>query len=170
MIGKGAERMVENPGDGSAPPRAAGAAPFDDAPHDPAALKGCSRPVLIGCAATILVGALIFLVLIVKSRDLFVWAFNANARQILENLPPDLSDEEEQRLRRALDGASAAVVEGRIDIDGLQDLQSALALASRPSPTRDDVLDAIEALERVAGTPDPLESPAERAPPAGVST
>lgn len=167
--------MVEIPGEGRAdrgPEGEAPAAPFDDTPHDPAALRGCSRPVLIGCGVTVLVGALLFLLLIVKARDLFVWAFNTNANQILEKLPPDVTAEDEQRLRRAFDGAVAAVVEGRIDMDGLQDLQSALALAGRPSVTREDVLEAIEALERVAGTPSPSETPgAERAPPtAAVST
>lgn len=161
--------MVENSGEGSAerqPERGAVAVPFDDAPHDPAALKGCSRPVLIGCGVSVLVGALLFLVLIVKARDLFVWAFNANAKQILENLPPEVTPEDEERLRRALDSASAAVIEGRIDLDGLQDLQSALGLAGKPSVTRDDVLRAIEALERVGATPPPEGRPVpERGPP-----
>lgn len=142
------------------------ASPFDSKPHEPAALRGCSRPVLIGCGVTVLVGALLFLLLIVKARDLFVWAFETNARQILANLPPEVTAEDEERLRRAFDGASAAVLEGRIDLDGLQDLQSALALAGRPSVTRDEILQAIEALERVAATPPPATSSAfERAPP-----
>ncbi len=142
-------------------------APFDDTPHDPAALQGCSRPVLIGCGVSVLVGALLLLLLIVNAKNLFLWAFNTNAQQILEKLPPDVTAEDEARLRRALDAASAAVVEGRIDMDGLQDLQSALALASRPSFTRDDVLEAIESLERVAGAPARDPAAPERAPPIG---
>lgn len=139
--------------------------PFDAAPHDPAALQGCSRPVLIGCGVAILVAALLFLTLIVKAKDLFIWAFEVNATQILENLPPDVTDQDERRLRAAFDGASAAVLEGRIDIDGLQDLQAALALAGKRSVTRDEILEAIEALERVASTPSPSESGSARAAP-----
>lgn len=164
------ENRVEDPAE-RRPEDAAAPAPFDDVPHDPAALKGCSRPVLIGCAASILIGALLFLLLIANARDLFLWAFNTNARQILENLPPDVTAEDEDRLRRALDGASAAVIEGRLDIDGLQDLQSALALASKQSVTRDDVLRAIESLERVAGTPPPVDSIAPgRGPPIAAAS
>ncbi len=148
-------------------PEAEEASPFDTRPHDPAALQGCSRPVLIGCGVTVLVGALLFLLVIVKARDLFVWAFETNARQILANLPPDVTAEDEERLRRAFDAASAAVLEGRIDLDGLQDLQGALALAGRKSVTRDEVLEAVEALERVAGTPAPeTGARLERGPPA----
>lgn len=150
------------------PEEAAAAAPFDDAPHDPAALEGCSRPVLIGCGVSVLVGAILFLLLIVNAKSLFLWAFNTNAQQILDNLPSEVTSEDEERLRRALDAASEAVIEGRIDMDGLQDLQSALALATRPSVTREDVLQAIDALERVAGTPSPADPAApERAPPVG---
>ncbi len=137
------------------------ASPFDAAPQDPAALKGCSRPVLIGCGATVLIGALCFLLLIVKAKDLFIWAFETNAQQILANLPPDISDEEEERLRRAFDGASNAVIEGRIDMNGLQDLQSALALAGKGSVSREEILEATLALERIAQAPSPFEEPVD---------
>ncbi len=139
--------------------------PFDATPQDPAALQGCSRPVLIGCGVAILVAALLFLTLIVKAKDLFLWAFEVNAEQILENLPPDVTEEDERRLRAAFDGASAAVLEGRIDIDGLQDLQGALALAGKRSVNRDEILQAIEALERVASTPAPSSARLQRGPP-----
>ncbi len=165
--------MVENPAEEprGAQPEGATPAPFDDAPHDPAALKGCSRPILIGCAATVLIGALLFLLLIVKAKDLFLWAYEVNARQILANLPPDVTAEDEERLRRALDAASQAVTEGRIDMSGLQDLQRALGLASKREVSRQDVLEAIEALERLAATPAPADSPApQRGPPIDATT
>ncbi len=153
-------------GANATPPQSEARSPFDDRPHDPAALAGCSRPVLIGCGATVLVGALLFLLLIVNARNLFVWAFDTNARQILEMLPPEVTAEDRERLAGAFEAAKAAVVEGRIDLEGLQDLQGALALARRPSVTRDEVLEAIEALERVAATPAPQGAAAAgRGPP-----
>ena len=144
--------------EGSGPESLEPGSPFESQPRDPAAFQGCSRPVLIGCGVTILVVALSTLLLVVKAKDLFLWAFDKSAEQIMLNLPSDLTDAEAERLRQALKGASESVVEGRIDIDGLQDLQTALALASQPSATRAEVLEAIEALERVASAPAPGSS------------
>lgn len=129
--------------------------PFADQPQDPAALRGCSPKVLLGCGAAVLIVAVLFLVLIAKAPDLFEWAFEQQAQTLLEALPPDVTSEEEERLRRALDGASRAVTEGRVDVRGLQDFLDALSLATEKGQemTRQDVIEATEALERVSATP-----------------
>lgn len=131
------------------------ASPFEEQPRDPAALKGCSKPALTGCAVTLLVFAVALLILMAKSKDMFVWAMNTNAEQILSKLPPEVTPEEAERLRRGFDAASAAVIEGRINLDGIRDIQRVAGLAARPSLTRDEVLEAIAALERVAALPAP---------------
>lgn len=153
--------MTESP----SAPSPQGSSPFDEQPRDPAALRGCSKPFLVGCVTTILVLAVALLIVMAKAKDLFVWAMNTNAEQILAILPPDVTPEEEERLRRAFDAASAAVLEGRINLDGVRDIQRVAGLAAKASLTREEVLDAIEALERVAAS-----APPKGAPTPGLST
>lgn len=141
--------------------------PFDAQPREPAAFRGCSRPVLIGCGVGVLGLGLLFLLLIVKADDLFRWAFAQSENAIVELLPPDVTEDEVQRLRRAFDAVGEAVTAGRIDTRGLQELQSALSEAGGKGDrlTREDVRRLTEALERVAGAGGEESGGSRRAPP-----
>ena len=138
--------------------------PFAERPQDPAALRGCSRPALYGCGAILILLALGMLLLVSKSRDLFLWSMDQNAERILTRLPADVTDEEEERLRRAFDGASAAVLEGRVDLNRLRDILQVADLAAQPNLDRQDVLAAIEALERAAASSGPGGSASRESP------
>lgn len=139
--------------------------PFAGEPQEPAAFQGCSRPVLIGCGVAVLITAALFLLLIVFARDLFEWSFRQSSEQILASLPPDVTPAEQERLRRALEGVNRAVMEGQVDIRGLQDFLDAFstATAKGENMTREDVLEATRALEKVAGI-EPPEDVSRRLP------
>ena len=154
--------------------------PFSEGPLEPPG--GCSRPLLIGCAATVVLLGLLLLGVLWNARDLmpalFRWSLDQFEQQIAGNLPEDLSEAERQRLADAFDGAAAAVEDGTADTAALQRLQGRLLDVARAGRlTRDRVLDLSEALEAVAGAeerapppvPEPLpdagEEPMSRKPP-----
>ena len=134
--------------------------PFSERPQQPPG--GCSRPVLIGCAAAVVLLGLLLLGVLWKARDLmpalFRWSLGQFEQQVTGNLPENLGEGERQRLAAAFDAAAAAVEDGTADAAALQRLQGRLLDVARSRRlTRDQVLDLVEALEAVAG---------ERAPPA----
>lgn len=138
--------------------------PFSDQPHDPPG--GCGRPVLIGCGLVVVLLGLLLLGFLWKAPDLmpalFRWSLDQFEQQVSANLPPDLSEEERQRLADAFDAAASAVEDGSADAAGLQRLQGKLLETARAGRlTREQVLDLTEALESVAGdrAPPPVREP-----------
>lgn len=138
--------------------------PFAQTPQPPPG--GCSRPLLIGCAVTVVLLGLLLLGVLWKARDfmpaLFRWSLTQFEQQVTGNLPEDLSEGERRRLAEAFDAAATAVEDGTADAGALQRLQGRLLDVARSRRlTRDKVLDLIESLEAVAG---------DRAPPARPET
>ena len=128
---------------------------------------GCGRAGLIGCGAlTLLLGAAA-IVFLLKAEDLFGWAMENFRTQIIQSPPNDLEDEDGARLRRAFDGAIAAVKEGTVDPRALQEMQDQLRKSmweSGQTLTLEQVESLTLALEKVAGT-SPEESATEPAQP-----
>ena len=120
---------------------------------EPAQLKGCGKPAVIGCLVLLLVVAAGLLILMWKARDLLEYAIVQYREAVVESLPEDLSLEERERLDRAFDAAILAITSGELDPAGLQRLQRSLASPPRRGETlsRAAVLELIEALEAVAG-------------------
>jgi hypothetical protein len=121
---------------------------------EPAQLRGCGKPAVIGCLVLLLVVAAGLLILMWKARDLLEFAIVQYREAVIESLPEDMSSAERERLDRAFEAAISAIVSGDLDPAGLQRLQR--SLASPPSRgdklSRAEVLELIQALEAVAGT------------------
>ncbi len=134
--------------------------PFSGGPQT--APGGCSRPLLIGCAVTVVLLGLLLLGFLWKARDLmpalFRWSLDQFEQQVAGNLPAEFSDAERQRLADAFDAAAAAVEDGSADPGALQRLQGELLDVARSGRlSRRQAIGLIESLEAVAG---------QRAPPA----
>lgn len=147
--------------------------PFSETPQQPPG--GCSRPLLIGCAVTVVLLGLLLLGVLWKARDLmpalFRWSLEQFEQQVVGNLGEDVSEQERQRLADAFDAAAGAVEDGTADPAALQRLQDRLLDVARSgSLDRDEVLDLVEALEDVAGqrappAPEPRPAPVESPTP-----
>lgn len=124
--------------------------PFDQRPRSPKAGRGLNTKFLIGCAGVLIVVALLMLLLMAKSQDLLLWAYDQTATQALEQAAEDLSPAERTRLEEALAGARAALVERRIEIDGLWQLKDGLEILGAKDLDQAGYLRAIELLEEVA--------------------
>ena len=115
--------------------------PFSETPGP--APGGCSRPLLVGCGAAVVLLGLLLLGVLWKASDfmpaLFRWSLDQFERQIAGSLPAELSEGERQRLAEAFESAATAVEDGTVE-----------------QLTREEVLGLTEALEAVAG---------QRAPP-----
>lgn len=123
------------------------------APKD--ATTGCGRVGLIGCGVlTLLLGAAA-IVFLLKAEDLFGWAMENFQTQIMQSLPDDLEDEEAARLRHAFDAAVAAVKEGTVNPQALQEMQEELRNSmweAGETLTHEQVSKLTEALEAVAAS------------------
>lgn len=133
--------------------------PFSEGPRQ--APGGCGRPLLIGCAVTVVLLGLLLLGVLWKARDLmpalFRWSLDQFEQQVTDSLPADLSEADRERLSAAFDAAADAVEDGTADTAALQRLQGELLEVARAGRlSREGVVELIEALEAVAG---------ERAPP-----
>jgi hypothetical protein len=133
--------------------------PFSETPGP--APGGCSRPLLVGCGAAVVLLGLLLLGVLWKASDfmpaLFRWSLDQFERQIAGSLPAELSEGERQRLAEAFESAARAVEDGTVDPAALQRLQGVLLDTARAEQlTREEVLGLAEALEAVAG---------QRAPP-----
>ncbi|MDH3255377.1 MAG: hypothetical protein OEM62_10325 [Acidobacteriota bacterium] len=120
---------------------------------EPVQFSGCGKPAVIGCLVLLLVVALGLVALMWKARDLLEFAVEEYRGVVIQSLPPDLSENERQRLNQAFEGALAAIRAGNLDPGGLQRLQRVLASPPRPGDTldRESVLELTEALEQLAG-------------------
>jgi hypothetical protein len=121
---------------------------------EPVQLSGCGKPAVIGCVVVLLIVVAALLVLMWRARDLLGWALVEYRNTIVESLPDDLSTEEQQRLERAFDRATAAIESGDLDPEALQRLQRVLAVPPKPGVKlrREEVLELIQALEAVDGS------------------
>lgn len=136
-------------------------APFAPRPAAAPSRSGCSKPLVITCGVLILlagIAAIVGFYLLAKNVDtILVWA----GRELVKQMPSDVTPEEKERFEQAMAEFSAALKEGRMDPGRVQAVQGKLMAASRKGAnlTRQDVLELTEALEeaaRSARPPDPL--------------
>ena len=139
--------------------------------------RGCSRPLLIGCATVIVLIGIAGIILVANARRLLVWTMGEFHDQVVAALPADVTPEERTRLDRGFDAASEKILQGKVEPPALMALQRQLTHAAEKaqakSLTHDDVLDLLSALERVGGllpaAPDEQRqdgpAPPESAPP-----
>lgn len=151
------------------PPPAPTGRPFTGEPRP--APRGCSRPLLVGCGALIVLLGIAAIVFVAKAKDLLAWTMGELEQQVVAAMPDDVTAPEQARLERGFDAALGRIREGQVEPPALFALQRQLSNAAEKSQkktlTRDDVLDLLSALERVGGLlppdtgePLPEESPA----------
>lgn len=115
--------------------------------------RGCGTPVLLGCGFGTLLLLSGMVLMIANYSKLVLWAFSQSRQAIVEKLPDDITDSERQRFEAAFDNVVQAVVDKRLDQDGLRtlsnELQSAVTRAGSGKLSRDDVRQLTEALEAI---------------------
>ncbi|HVT15349.1 MAG TPA: hypothetical protein VHQ90_04080 [Thermoanaerobaculia bacterium] len=151
------------------PPSPSVPSPFDPRPESRSG-PGCSKPLLLGCGAVLVllgIGAVVF---VVEAPTLFRKILDSMAGSLEPRLPPDLTPQERQRLHAAFAAAGRAVENKKADLRKAQAFQRKLLAVSDPQKplTRQDVLDLIRALEDLAGqspsTAPPLSPPPTTTP------
>jgi len=151
------------------PPR-----PFTGEPRA-LATGGCSRPLLIGCGALVVLLGIAGIVFVAKAKDILAFAMRELHQQVTSALPAEVTAEERRRLDRGFEAALERIYAGQVETPALYALQRQLMRAAEKSQskslTHDDVLDLLSALERVGGLlPAESDAPAaaepDAAPPA----
>jgi hypothetical protein len=146
--------------------------PFGNAPQPgPARRGGCGKPVMIGCAALLVLLGIAAILVVANARRfsgaLLSWSLGNLEKQIFATMPQDVTAEEREHLRTAFGSALAAIRSGRFDPQRLPEVQSEIMQIARSQGkiTREDVLDLTQALEAIAASAPPGEQPA----PAGAT-
>jgi len=141
------------PTDPPRPPRAPPGLPFTGEPRP--APGGCSRPLLVGCGVLTVLLGIAAIVFVAKAKDLLAWTMRELEESVVAALPSDLTAEERRRLDRGFEAAVERIQSGQVEPPALFALQRQLTHAAERAQqkrlTRDDALDLLSALERVAG-------------------
>ncbi|HYG65802.1 MAG TPA: hypothetical protein VEL74_24685 [Thermoanaerobaculia bacterium] len=145
---------------GSIPPPPPPVSPFQPRPVEPVPSRGgCGKPVVIGCVAALLLGAIVLLGgiwYVANNPDVLNKMMNLSLSQLetglMQQLPPGVTAEEKARLQAAFAGAKEAIQSGRPSPEELQEFNMQLFPYSRKAGnmTRQDVQDLTELLERLA--------------------
>lgn len=137
------------------PPPPPPASPFDPAARPKTG--GCPKPLIIGCAAIILIGGLVFLGAIFymakNASKVLQWSVNKMEEGVLAQLPTDVTQDERDRLRQAFADVSEGLKSGQIPPDKFQPVQFKILeiVQKKDKVTRQDILELTELLERTAG-------------------
>lgn len=148
-------------------PEGSSPAPFASEPQPLGERRaGCSRMLLMGCAAVAILVGVVLVAMMLKARDLVVWSLDNVRTQVEESLPADLPEVERERLARAFDATLERLRDGELDADDFGALQSALLDFARlgESVGREDVRELIQSLESFASD-SPAAPEAPRDPP-----
>jgi hypothetical protein len=122
-------------------------------PGRPPGRSGCSKPLLIGCGAVLLLLALGLMLMIFNAPKIVQWSFRAMEQDVMGRLGPDVSPEDRAHLATAFKDARHAMETNRIDLSKVQAFQSKImevAPAARPL-SRKDVQELTRSLEELAG-------------------
>lgn len=146
-------------------------------PFNPAVVsrsgKGCSKPLLIGCAAVLVLLGLGMVVFVVKMPDVMSWLFKQWEAQIGTQLPADVTAAEKERLHAAFAAAIHALRTQPVDPAKLKPVQIQMTQImemghSQSKLTHEDLSRLIAALENLGGVKPPKEAP-KIAPPAAAA-
>ena len=143
------------------------ASPFNPVPRPiPPSGGGCSKPLIVGCVAIFLVGAVaviggIFYVG-THAAALLQWTLQQTENGLLLQLPKDITPEEKASLQQAFADVRKALQNGSLTADRLQPLQFKVLEITRKgsSLTRQDVVDFTHSLQEAAGKPAGASTPA----------
>lgn len=124
-------------------------------PVRPPGRTGCSKPVLIGCGALLLLLGIGLIVMIYNAPKIVEWSFRAMEQDIMGRLGPDVTPEDRARLAAAFEDARAAMTTGKMElskVQAFQDKMMEVAPANRKLSRR-DVQELTSALEDLSGKP-----------------
>ena len=116
--------------------------------------RGCSKPLLIGCGAVLVLLAVGLLLMIFNAPKIVQWSFRMMEQDIMGRLGPDVTAEDRARLATAFEDARRAMEKNQIDLTKVQALQTKImevAPAARKL-SRKDVEELTLVLEDLAGT------------------
>jgi hypothetical protein len=122
-------------------------------PARPPGRTGCSKPLLIGCGALLLLLGIGLIVMIYNAPKIVQWSFRAMERDIMSRLGPDVTPEDRARLAAAFEDARGAMETGKMElskVQAFQDKMMEVAPANRKL-SREDVQELTRALEDLAG-------------------
>jgi hypothetical protein len=122
-------------------------------PGRPPGRSGCSKPLLIGCGAVLLLLGIGLIVMIFNAPKIVQWSFRAMEQDIMGRLGPDVTPEDRARLATAFEDARSAMARNQMDITKVQAFQNKImevAPASRPLSQK-DVQELTRSLEELAG-------------------
>jgi hypothetical protein len=115
-------------------------------------LRGCGKPLLLGCgcAATALVAGMVLLS--AKLPEVYTWWVGMMRDQVLAGLPAETSVEQRSRLAAAFEAFPEALASGRLPLDlqfeVMSELNQALTSAQSGELSTEGVQSLIDALER----------------------
>lgn len=122
-------------------------------PGRPPGRSGCSKPLLIGCGAVLLLLGIGLILMIFNAPKIVQWSFRAMEQDIMGRLGPDVTPEDRARLATAFEDARDAMAKNQMDITKVQAFQNKImevAPANRPLSQK-DVQDLTRSLEELAG-------------------
>lgn len=128
-------------------------------PGRPPGRSGCSKPLLIGCGALLVLLGIGLVVMIYNAPKIVQWSFRAMEQDIMSRLGPDVTPEDRVRLAAAFEDARRSMEKNQIDISKVQAFQSKImdvAPAGRKL-SRKDVQELTRSLENLAGKKPPAE-------------
>lgn len=132
-------------------------------PARPPGRSGCSKPLLIGCGAVLLLLGIGLMVMIFNVPKLMQWSFRALEQEVMKRLGPDVTPEDRARLAAAFEDVHRAMEKNEgMDFTKIQAFQNKVmeVTASGQSFSRKDVQEVIRLLEDLAGkSPSPDSSP-----------
>lgn len=129
--------------------------PFNPTPvaSRPAGRSGCSKPLLIGCGAVLLLLGIGLVLMIYNAPKIVQWSFQAMEQDILGRLGPDVTPEDRAGLVAAFADAREAVSRNQVDVTKLQPFQNKVmeVAPANKKLSREEVLELTRALEELAG-------------------
>lgn len=123
--------------------------------------RGCSKPLLIGCGAVLLLLGIGLILMIYNAPKIVQWSFRTMEQDLMGRLGPDVTPEDRTRLAAAFEDARRAMEKNQIDISKVQAFQNKVlevAPASRKL-SRKDVQELAQLLENLAGKKVAAEAP-----------
>ena len=134
-------------------------------PVRPPGRSGCSKPLLIGCGAVLLLLVAGLFVMIFNAPKIVRWSFSMMEQDVMGRLGPDVTPEDRARLATAFEDARRAMEKNQIDLSKVQAFQNKIlevAPAGRQL-SRKDIQELTRVLDDLAGKKPSPPAPLPRA-------